>query len=336
MNRLVQLIGLCCVALAVAVAGGGCGGDRAASGDAASGEVVVALVGGAQIGEKLLHHWMTVETAADGGSAPGEAAMRRQVLGLLISWRWTLGEAQEEGVQVSDAETRKQMGLSKADLTNGLRYEWFANEGELERYLVSPRVAESDQLWLLRLGMLAARLAQRRVKLAASAISHTQIAAYYGRHRPSFFVGERRDIRAIMNRSRARVVEAKRELQAGRSFSSVAERFNQSIEGGLRLGRARGEGTKRYEKDYFAAPPHVLVGPLKEILYYIFEVMSIRPGYQKTVAQAEPTIRQLLAQHDASTTLLQAYERKWRARTRCRVGFSAAGCGRYGGIATAG
>jgi hypothetical protein len=274
----------------------------------------------------MVAHWMTVEVAADGKVESGKPTRRRWALGLLILWEWTLDEAHETGVRVGAQEAEKQLALSRTSRAQGLEYEWFAHERELVRFLTAPKVAASDQLWLTRLGMLASRIIQRRLMLTRAAIAPARVLAYYRQHRGQFVVGERRDIKAIMNKSRSQVVEAKRELQAGRSFASVEERFNQSIEGGLRLGRARGAGEKRYEKDYFAAPPHVLVGPFHEILYYIFEVAHIRPGYQRTLSEVEPRIRQRLAAHDVSRAV---YEQKWRARTRCRTGYTAPGCGRY-------
>jgi hypothetical protein len=272
---------------------------------------------------------MAVETAADGRAAPGRAALRRWALGLLILWEWTLSEAHEVGVRVGDREAREQLDSSNATIAQGAQYEWFPHERELRRFLVAPKVAVSDQLWLIKLGMLASRLTQHRLVLARSAIAPTRILAYYRQHRGQFVVSERRDIKAIMNKSLPPVLEAKRELQAGKAFASVEEEFNQSIEGGLRLGRARGAGEKRYEKDYFAAPPHKLVGPFHEILYYIFEVAHIRSGYQQTLAEADPKIRRRLAAGDVGSSYQTVYERKWRARTRCRTGYDAAGCGRY-------
>lgn len=299
------------------IAGGGCAG----------GDAVVASVGRQSISKASLDHWTAVELAADGENAPGAAELRNEALGLLISWEWTLGEARKLGVRVGTSEAGKQLALSKTDLLSGVSYEWFDGESKLGKYLMSTRVTTPDQLWLVRLAMLSLRLAQSRAVAEQSVIGRARIGAYYQRNKHLFYVGERRDIRAIMNKSRAQVIEAKRQLQAGVRFQAVAERFNQSIEGGLRLGRARGDGTKRYEKDYFAAPLHVLVGPLKEILYYVFEVMSVRPGHQKTLAEAEPAIRQRLAVQDASTALLKAYEHRWRAITSCRAGYTAPGCG---------
>jgi hypothetical protein len=270
----------------------------------------------------MVEHWMAVEAAAGARDASEKAALRRSTLNLLILWQWTLGEAREAGVRVGDQEAKRQLDLSKIGLAQGVEAESFPHERELVRFL-------SDQLRLIKLAMLAARLIQHREALTRATIAPARILAYYRQHRGRFVVGERRDIKAIMSKRRSQVLEAKRELQAGRDFASVAEQFNESIEGGLRLGRARGRGEKRYEKDYFAAPPHVLVGPFHEILYYIFEVAHIRPGYQKTLAEAEPAIRQRLAAHDVSSSFQAVYEQKWRARTRCRTGYTAPGCGHY-------
>ncbi len=295
-----------------------------------TGDALVALVAGRGITKQRVAHWMKVDATADSHAASNEKTLRRWAVGLLISWEWTLHAAHEVGARVGDREAEKQLELSQSSRAQGVEYEWFAHEGELAQFLTAPKLATSDQLWLVKLGMLASRLTQRRIAIRQSAIARSRVLTYYRQHRGEFVVGERRDIKAIMNKSNSQVLEAKRELQAGRSFKSVAEQFNQSIEGGLRLGRARGRGEKRYEKDFFAAPLHKLVGPFHEILYYVFEVAHIRRGYQRTLAEVEPAIRHRLAARDVeSGSYRGAYEQTWRARTRCRTGYTAPGCGRY-------
>lgn len=292
---------------------------------------MVASVGSRNIRKELFEHWVAVASSVDGGTDSGSGssrgAIRRTVLGLLISWEWTLGEAQETGVSVSEPDVVRQLALSEADLRDGVPYEWFAGERKLKKYLTSNKVTTQDRLWLVRLGMLAAKLFERRVTTARYEVRRARIADYYRLNKHSFVVSERRDVEAIINRSRSRVVEAKRELEAGVKFRDVAERFNQTIEGGLRLGRARGAGMKRYERDYFAAPPHVLVGPRKEILYYVFRVLSIKPRHRKTLAEVEPVIRQRLAAQDAARVLATTYERVWRPRTHCRAEYAVPECG---------
>jgi hypothetical protein len=254
--------------------------------------------------------------------------MRRLVLGLLISWQWTLGEAHHAKVAVSEREAERQWALSKTEPGGGPSKEWFKGELKLAKYLRSGDVPRRDQISVVRLGLLASRLAEWRVTAALPQVSQARIVAYYQANKHRLLIGQRRDIKAIINPSLAKVLEAKREMQAGVRFEKIAERFNVTEEGGLRLGRARGAAAKRYELDYFAAPPHVLVGPLKERLYYIFEVMSIKPRRQTTLAEAAPGIRQRLAAQDASTTLLKAYEQRWKSVTHCRAGYTAAQCER--------
>jgi hypothetical protein len=322
MKQSARLCASCCVLLAASIAAGGCG-----AGAGVAGGRLVASVGGARIGKSLLDHWIGVNLAAEGPGAFRRTPVTPATLGLLIAWQWTLGESRATGVRVSDAEAKRQLALSRANLVSGVAYEWFPQERAIQPFLASRSVSARDQLWVVRLGMLAGRLGQRRITLARRRLTHGQIVAYYRSNMHHFRVGERRDIEAIMSSSKRRVIEAKREMRAGVPFHLVAARFNESKEGGLRLGRARGSASKQYERDFFAAPPHVLIGPRKEILYYIFEVLHVRPGYQETVAQAEPAIRARLAEQEASGTLLRAYERKWRARTRCGAEYLLAACG---------
>jgi len=297
----------------------------AASGCGASGDAVVASVSGTPIHAQQLDHWTSVERAAGGGSSA-----KRRALDLLISWQWTRGEARTLGVSVSAAEARKQLGLSqvnKSSLISG--FEWFSGEIALKPFLGNPKVSTPDQLRLVRMGMLAARVGAYHAAITATQVSRAEVVAYYERNRGLFRVGERRDIRAIMNLDPAKVLEARREMERHVPFHEIEERFNTSIEGGLRLGRARGTQQKRYEKDYFAAPLHHLIGPLHEILYYVFEVFSIKPGRQKSLAEVESAIRRHLAAHGPIGASVRAYEQRWRARTLCRAGLATDRCGGY-------
>jgi hypothetical protein len=288
-------------------------------------EQVVASVGTQRIEHGELEHWIAVEQTADPGPKQPQASEDSRALSLLISWAWTLEEAHERGIRVTGEEALRQRELSQSDLDKGITYEWFEGEHALLGLLSSSKVSKADQLRLVRMGMLAARVARRRVELAGPAVSAARIAEYYQRHKDRYVSGERRDVKAVMNLSRARTLEAKRELEAGRSFSSVVARFNQTSEGGLRLNIA--PGRKQYKKDFFAAPPHVLVGPKKEVYYYVFEVLRIKPARQRTLHEVESAIRSELAVQDAKSTLREADERRWQARTHCRAGYSSTRCG---------
>lgn len=249
------------------------------------------------------------------------------MLKLWISWKWTQEEPSEPDAKVTRSEAQHQLELSQYDLLNGVTYEWFAHEAELARYLRASRIGRTDQLWLVRLAMLASRVSHLRLLKARAAVSHSRIGDDYLAKRRLLVRPERRDIRAIMNWNEAKVMKAKQELSDGRNFLDVAERYNQTPEGGLRLGipRAFGHGKKRFEKDYFSAPAHVMIGPLKEFLHYIFEVMKIAPGGLETLGEAEASIRLRLGAQDGAATQ-RVVEAQWRARTTCESGHVVAGC----------
>jgi hypothetical protein len=295
----------------------------------AGGDAVVASVAGKPISSRLLDHWTSVQLIARGNSE-STAGAQRQALSLLILWQWTLGEARAIHVGVTTGEADKQLVLTENSQNSGVEgFEWFRGESRLKPFLANQQVSQQDQLTLVKMGMLAARVSERRVAIAEARIPRSRVVAYYHRNSGQFWIGERRDIKAIMNLDRAKVVKAKHEMEKGMRFHLIEERFNTSIEGGLRLGRARGTQEKRYEKDYFAAPPHHLIGPLHEILYYVFEVFYVRPAHRKTVAEAEPTIRRRLAARSTNATATRAYEGRWLERTVCRVGYFASSCGSY-------
>src|SRR3712207_6132858 len=134
MKRFPALLALCAVALPAVILAG-CGG---VPGNA------VAEVDGTPIKKQDFDHWMTVAAKASGGTVPeppeytkcvAEARknlpkpgkgtpkttdaqlktqcrqqyeqLRNQVLNLLISFEWIEGEAEEQGVKVTDAEVKK-------------------------------------------------------------------------------------------------------------------------------------------------------------------------------------------------------------------------------------
>jgi hypothetical protein len=297
------------------------------SGCGQSNEKTIASVGATKIGASSVNHWAEIIRAAQDGAVPAPPLAGQQALSLLLSWARILREAERLGVSVSDNEASRQLAEIDGSGAGSVERRLLPWEGGLAPYLNDAAASHPDEVHLVRLDMLSERIDDRLVALAASSVRHASIAAYYRQHKHEFYVSERRDIKAVMNWSKAAVLEAKHEMQRGIKFSVVAERFNQSIEGGLRLGRAPGTQTKRYEKDYFAAPLHVLVGPVKELMYYVFEVFHAVPGYQRTLQTVTPTIRQRLAEGVARVNRTHA-EEMLRVQTTCLIGYVTSSCGR--------
>ena len=324
---------LVCVSVLFTVVGlAACGGGG--SGD------VVAQVGGSPITKASFDHWLSVQAATDGQAVldpeASSGALRRRVLGFLVSSWWTIGEAAELGVKVTDEEAQKQLERFKYIQLEGLKYERFPKEAELQRSLAGSGVTRTDQLWLMKLNMLAARIEQKQFSEAQRRIPYAQVAAYYDEHKQSFVLPERRDIEVIATHDEATAAKAKREVQSGKSFLSVLKRV--SIYPEYPEGLPNWQKEKSFHEHVFAAKPHVLTGPVHQILYYVFEVTKVTPPRQQTLAQVEAAIRQRLAaqrQRQVSTELLKAFDSKWTARTDCRVGYVMPGCRQYIGATSA-
>jgi foldase protein PrsA len=303
-----------------------------------SGEVV-AKIGAASVTKTALAHWMALQaapvTATISSLNTGRRGTKKQLtLGFLIASARTLGEAAELGISISDKQVKHEL--------DGLRYrevygtpELSTKEAELRKLLAVKGETQADQLWIMKVRLLAAKVQQKRSLQAQEKLTGAQVANYYKRHEERFIAPERRDIEAIMTYHLGPLKAAKREIEAGKDFMTVANRVNEEPEeAGLRLGLTRGKEKKRYLRDYFAAPAHVLVGPLKEILYYIFEVRKIVPARQKTLAEVQGQVRQQLvagSQRQLLSDILDASERRWRAKTSCRRAYVVQQCGRYAG-----
>jgi hypothetical protein len=304
------------LALLACVVVSGCGASR----------TVVASVAGAPVDSKLLDDWTRAEIAA--GAAHNRTEAKRQALGLLIRWLWTEGDARAMHVSVTPGEVEKELTLVRANLGDSARFEFFPGERFIKPFLQSPDVPQAEQSMLVRMALLALRVVQHETASAAARVPRAAVLSYYRSHTAEFWVRERRDIKAIMNWHKPSILKAKRELQAGTPFHAVEEHFNQSEEGGLRLGRAPGSQIKQYEKDYFSAPAHVLIGPRKELMYYVFEVVSIKPAHKRALAQVERLIRRHLAAPYAAAAR-RAAERRWQTKTVCVAGYQTSACGGY-------
>lgn len=306
----------------VAVATSGCGGSSE----------VVARVGGETLSMAELNHWMSVGAAVRGESAGATAPLKRQVLSFLISSRWLMGEARELGVRVSEGEATKQLELLRFDQVEDRPYQGLPHYSKLRQLLLSKAVGPADRLWLMKLSMLAAHLEARSLSQAAREVPRAQIARYYDEHKPRYFQPEWRDLEILTSSDKALVIKAKREIESGTPFLDVARRMpapDPEAPGGLQH-LVAGTEEREFEEVIFAAKPHVLVGPAKLAVYYLFEVLDGRPAHQQTLTQAEGKIRRQLAPRQALAKLLPSFEAKWIARTDCRPAYVVQGCRQYG------
>jgi foldase protein PrsA len=243
-------------------------------------------------------------------------ALQQEVLGFLISSAWVLGEAESLGVKVSDKEVHKRF--------EEVVKQQFPKAAEFEKFLASSGQSVSDLLLRVKLNLLAQRVQQNIAKRKAS-ITHAQIAQYYKENSQRFGQPEKRNLKIILTKTEEAASKAKKEIESGKSWASVAK--SASIDpvtknnGGVLVGVVKGQEEKSLDSAIFAAKTNVVQGPIKTVFgYYIFEVTSVTPGKQLTLAQAEASIRQQLTathQQAAITSFIKEFKKKWLAKTEC-------------------
>jgi hypothetical protein len=310
----------CCSAVLAAVAISACGGTPA--------DEIIACVGDVPVSTQAFEHWAPVVAAMTPAMArllvrdpSGKMTVTQRTTRFLTSSVRTTAEAREQGIGISDREADALLQRLKAEQTSGLLAS-SSYESELGAVVRDASVAtDSDRIWIVKVHILAERLERRQRSDAELEIPRSQVLAYYARHKRAFLIPERRDVAVIQSFTKRNADLARREIEAGRNLLGVVERRNEEPNvGGLKRNLTHGSLRHTYEDDYFAAKPHVLVGPLKSEIYYLFEVTAIKAPSHRTLKTAEPIIRRRLisgSQHRLLTNRVRAVEQKWPINSHC-------------------
>jgi foldase protein PrsA len=256
-------------------------------------------------------------------------SLQQQVLGFLISADWVIGQAEEQSVKVSDAEVAKRF--------NQLKKQQFPKEAEFQKFLATTGQTVSDLLLRVKLNMLTEKIQQKVTKEAKKQVNEAAVAKYYSEHKSQYGKPESRDIKIILTKAEATAAQAKKEIESGKSFASVAK--SKSIDptsknsGGEVKGVVKGEEQKALSEAVFAAKQGVLGGPIKTPFgYYIYEVTAIHAPTQQTLAQVKESVKQQLASSQQQTALskfVKEFRKRWEGRTECRVGYVVQDCKSY-------
>ncbi|HTA15069.1 MAG TPA: peptidyl-prolyl cis-trans isomerase [Solirubrobacteraceae bacterium] len=257
------------------------------------------------------------------------ASLKQQVLGYLISANWVIGEASERGVKVSDAEVQKQFNQIKA--------QQFPKEADFQKFLASTGYTVSDLLLRVKLDLLSSKIQAKVSKEAGKKPSQKEISAYYEQHKSQYGQPEKRNILIVLTKTLAQAEKAKKELESGKSFATVAK--SSSIDpvskaaGGSLPGVTKGQEEKALDEAVFKAQVNVLGGPIKTPFgYYVYEVKKTIPGSQQALSKVQSSIQQQITaqkQQKALSEFVKEFRKKWTARTECRNEYSVMDCKAY-------
>lgn len=288
----------------------------------------------------IAHLEATAPKPAKGQPKPTAAALKTQceqqytslkqsVLGYLISANWVLSEAAERGVKVSDAEVKKQF--------NQIKSQQFPTEAAFQKFLTSTGYTVSDVLLRVKLDLLSTKLQQKISKEAGAKPSQKEIQSYYEQHKTQYGQPEKRNILIILTKTQAQAETAKKEVESGKSFSSVAKADSidpvSKAAGGSLPGVVKGQEEKALDEAVFSAKVKVLGGPIKTPFgYYIYQVTKVIPGNQQALSSVQSTIKQQITaekQQKAVSEFVKNFRKKWTARTECRNEYSVQDCKSY-------
>jgi foldase protein PrsA len=251
--------------------------------------------------------------------------LRDQVMQLLIQNEWVTGEAEQQGVKVSDAEVKKAFDQQKKQS--------FPKEADYRNFLKTSGFTEEDIRFRVRLEQLSNKLREKIVK-GKDKVSDAQVSAYYNKNKKRFAQPERRDLRIVLTRDKARADQAKSALEGGQSWTAVAKKFStdqaSKNQGGKLMAVAKGQQEPALDKAVFAAKRGELQGPIKtQFGWYVFSVQKVTPASQQSLKDASQTIKGILASENQQKALdgfIKDFQKEWKEKTNCRKGFVTQDC----------
>jgi parvulin-like peptidyl-prolyl isomerase len=166
--------------------------------------------------------------------------LRDQVMQLLIQNEWVANEAKQQNVKVSDADVKKAFDDQKKQS--------FPKEADYKNFLKTSGFTEEDIFFRVRLEQLSNKLREKVTK-GKDKVSDKQIQTYYDKNKKRFAQPERRDLRIVLTRDRAKAEQAKSAVEGGRSWKAVAKEFStdqaSKNQGGHAAGRRQGPAGAR-------------------------------------------------------------------------------------------
>jgi foldase protein PrsA len=251
-------------------------------------------------------------------------SLRDQALGLLIAAQWLEGEASDQKVKVTDAEVTKAIDTQ--------RKQQYPKEADFQKALKDAGFTMADLRYQTRLQQLQEKLVAK-IQKGAKAPTAKQISDYYNKNKSQFGAAESRDLHIVLAKDEATANKAKKAIQDGDSFASVAKQYSTdqgSKSQGGKLTVTKGNQEPAFDDAVFKADKGDLIGPIKtQFGYYVVRVDKITKATQQSLQQATPTIKQVLtqeAQQKAISDFSETYRKKWTKVTDCRKGYAIQGC----------
>lgn len=251
--------------------------------------------------------------------------LKDQTMQFLISSRWIAGQAQKEGVNISEAEVNNRL---EAQIKKS-----FPKPGQLQKFLSEQEMTRRDLLFRTRLNLAAAALRARATSRAPKP-SAKQIEEFYQDNLRRFGQPASREVQIITTKNRQKALLVRALLDRGADFSRLARKYSEdkssAAQGGrltISFGRIVGPDL---ERAVFSAPLGKIEGPVQGgYVYYLFRVLKKTPSRRQPLSKVKPLVVELLSaqlKRQQASRYLSRLEQEWRPRTLCAPGYIIKAC----------
>jgi foldase protein PrsA len=252
-------------------------------------------------------------------------ALRDQVVGLLVTYRWVQGEAKDRKVSVTDADVQKSFQSQKKQS--------FPKEADYQKFLKQSGQTQADILLRVKIDLLFSKIRDQVIK-GKDNVTDAQMQSFYNKNKSRFSTPETRDLLVVLTKDQAKAKQARAAIQKGQPWAKVAKQYSidqaSKSQGGKLANQAKGSLEKSLDSAVFSADKGKLVGPVKtQFGWYVFKVTGITKATTQSLDQAKATIKQTLAsqnQQKALDSYITGFKKRWRDKTECRKGYTTSDC----------
>ncbi len=252
-------------------------------------------------------------------------SLSTQVMDFLIRSYWYQATAYKDHIKISDAQVQTAFNAAKK--------QQFSTPTAFQAFLASSGETMQDILYRVRINQIYSKLLAKHQKTVTPA----QIQAYYNSHVSQFGTQEKRNIRIVRASTLAQANAAKKALEHGQSWNTVAKKYSVDTttknRGGLLTGVVKGQEEHVLDTAAFSAPLNKVVGPIHgQFGYYVFEITKITKGTTQPLSKASTLIKQILAgqyQTAAQSAVDAQAKKQWLHKTSCRSDYAMADCSGY-------
>lgn len=208
-------------------------------------------------------------------------------------------EAEEMGIEVTDAEVEKRL--------DELKQQFF--QGDEEKYrkeiakqgLTDERVREE-----IRSRLLSEKIYEKVTSTVK--VSQADIKEYYDKNKTQFQQPESREVRHILVTKESQAMDIYEQLLDGANFAALAKKFSQDTASASKGGKytaVKGQSVAPFDKFVFAADTGDLSRPVKtEFGFHVIEVLSdIKPKSVTPLKEVQASVRDTLLREKQNETM---------------------------------